>query len=168
VLLAQNELAPARDQLLSAVDFDAFLAKAQSDDVELGEALPLPDDPTEELGVVIGLIDYLARDEGQALDLAFCHYGVGSINVDAWRNLIDQVIVPWHRDFVGYLQAQGKVEAKPATTNYLDLRHANGIIAIQQGTTNSNQTVSGDYTSSDVGAALEALIGVLAELRARG
>jgi hypothetical protein len=65
VLLAQNELAPARDQLLSAVDFDAFLAKAQSDDVELGEALPLPDDPTEELGVVIGLIDYLARDEGR-------------------------------------------------------------------------------------------------------
>ena len=162
-LLAQNELAPARDELIGAVDFDAFLAKAQSDDVELGEALPLPDDPIKELGVVIGLIDYLAKDEGQALDLAFCHYGVGSINVDAWRNLVDQVIIPWHRDFVGYLQTQGKVEAKSATTNYLDLRHATGIIAIQQGTTNSSQTVNGDHTGSDIGTALEALVGVLAE-----
>lgn len=163
-LLAQGELAPIRDQLLGSVDFNAFMAKAQSDDVELGEALPLPDDPTKELGIVIGLIDYLALDEEQALNLAFCHYGVGPMNVDAWRNLVDQVIVPWQRYFVSYLQAEGKVDAQPATTNYLDLRHANGIIAIQQGTTNSAQTVSRNYTVSDVGAALEALTSVLADL----
>jgi hypothetical protein len=62
-LLKQGELAAVRELLIGRGAFPTWLALAQSDDIEFGEAFPLPDDPIDALGTVIGLIDYLAQDE---------------------------------------------------------------------------------------------------------
>jgi hypothetical protein len=164
-ILRGDPLGPVRDELTAKVNFESFLRAAEAQADDLGDPLPWPGPGDEELGLVIGLIDYLAQDEERALDLAFNFYADGSANIAAWRNLVDQVIVPWERDLVDYLERMGLLApAVPLAGSVHVHTQGDGPVSVLAHSPGATQNVSVTLESTAIVTRLEAFAAALAPL----
>jgi hypothetical protein len=64
--------------------------------------LDWPEEPEKELGTVIALIDYFAEDPDRATQFSIDFYYVENNFTTQLRNLVEQIIVPFARDFAQY------------------------------------------------------------------
>ena len=165
-ILRDDPLGPVRDELTAQVSFESFLRAAEAEAEELGDPLPWPGPGDEELGLVIGLIDYLAENEERALDLAFSFYADGPANVAAWRNLVDQVIVPWERDLVDYLDRKSLLASPVSAVGSVHVHNrGDGAVSVLAHSPGATQTVSVTLDPTAIAARLEAFAAALAALQ---
>ena len=120
-LLHSDELDKITTRLAAGIDLDAWLeAGRKTRGGMVGSAkLDWPSDPKQELGIVILLIDEFAQKEREALDFSHTFYYNGSKLTANLRNMVEQMIVPFSRDYIDYVKSEtGTPEATliPART----------------------------------------------------
>ena len=105
-VLESEEIKPITDKMKSGVDFDAFLADANRDDEGTGgrAGLSWPDDRTEELGLMLVLIERGAKDPRWFLDVAYNYYHGGTKYIESIRKITRSAIIPFGRDFARHLR----------------------------------------------------------------
>ena len=104
-VLESDALKPITDNMKSGIDFDAFLADANRDEGTGGRAgLNWPDDRTEELGLMLVLIERGAKDPRWFLNVAYNYYPGGTKYIESIRKITRSVIIPFGRDFARHLQ----------------------------------------------------------------
>lgn len=120
-LLHSGELEKTTSRLAAGIDLKAWLEtghKTQGGMVGSAQ-LDWPSDPEKELGIVILLIDDFASNESAALNFSHTFYYNGSKITANLRNMVEQVIVPFSRDYIDYVKSEtGTTEATliPART----------------------------------------------------
>ena len=106
-ILTSDPLKEVTDELKHGLDFDAFLAGANSGGSMIGSAnLNWPTDTEKELGLTLILIERGARDPKWFLDLAYTYYNAGSKFIESIRRITSSAIIPFSRDFAEYLRAR--------------------------------------------------------------
>lgn len=106
-ILTSEPLKGVTDDLKDGLDFDAFLADANSGGSMIGSAnLNWPTDPEKELGLTLILIDRGASDPRWFLELAYTYYNAGSKYIESIRRITSSAIIPFARDFAEYLRAR--------------------------------------------------------------
>ena len=119
-ILTSEHLKPVVDRLKSGLDFDAFVADANTGGSMMGSAsLNWPDDPEKELGLTLILIERAAEDPKWFLDLAYTYYHGGSKIIESIRKITSSVIEPFGRDFRRYLTENRPDNTMP-TTEHID------------------------------------------------
>jgi hypothetical protein len=109
-LLDTPELAEVNAKLTANVDYAAFAESGVGAGTMGGERLVWPDDPAENLGVVVLLIRKLAADPEEAIGFCHQHFGRGNTMVSGIHGFVRQVLVPFVRDYKQYVQSQGEPE----------------------------------------------------------
>lgn len=107
-LLHSKSLQPIRDDLLHAVDFQAWLEAGKKTQTSMmGSAtFDLPLDPKESLGIRLALIDYFTEAPGNALDFSLIFFHKGPKVVPNLQNMTRQVIVTFARDFIAHVKEE--------------------------------------------------------------
>jgi len=167
-LTREPDFADVRALLLEGVDFAGWLARAQSDEVELGEPFPFPDDPTAEIGVALALLDHIAGSEDAASSIAGNHYaGAHDSEAAGWRRLVDQVYRPQTRELTHYLRSRGWLEtpqpSAPAAGNSIVITRSPGVV-VQQDVRDAAQTVHVAVSGVDVSETLDTVVELLRPL----
>lgn len=113
-LLHSSELDPITRKLVEGIDLNAWLEAGHATQGGIiGSAeLEWPSDHGQELGTVVLLIDRFADDPKQALHFAHTFYYNGSKVTNNLRNMTEQVIAPFARDFIEHVKTStGTAEA---------------------------------------------------------
>ncbi|MGF6264392.1 hypothetical protein OKW49_005320 [Paraburkholderia youngii] len=110
--------APALDainqQLTADLDLDAFLDESiKSQGGMVGSAqLAWPDDPEKILGLQWLLICKFADDPDYMIDFGHTYYYGGSKVIAGIHGITRQMIIPFARDYKGYVMARGNIQSK--------------------------------------------------------
>ncbi|MDD9988065.1 MAG: nucleotide-binding protein [Spirochaetaceae bacterium] len=121
-VLESEDLKPITDAMKSRVDFDAFLADANRGDEGTGgrAGLNWPDDRTEELGLMLVLIERGAKDPRWFLNVACNYYHGGRKYIESIRKITRSAIIPFGRDFARHLR-QNRSSMPPSRDEPSDL-----------------------------------------------
>jgi hypothetical protein len=113
-LLQDPALEAINQQLTTGLDLDAFLAESiQSQGGMVGSAqLAWPDDPEKILGLMWLLIRRFADDPDYMIDFGHTYYYGGSKIMAGIHNITRQMIIPFARDYKGYVMARGSTQPK--------------------------------------------------------
>jgi Predicted nucleotide-binding protein containing TIR-like domain len=112
-LLHSTELEAATARLIKDIDLEGWLKAGEATQGGMvGSAtLEWPTEPDKELGTVVLLIDRFSDNPDEALNFAHTFYYSGNNITSNLQNLARQVIVPFARDYIGYLKREtGVVE----------------------------------------------------------
>jgi len=119
-LLHLEELDNISRELVDGVNFDAWIAAGEATQGGMiGSAeLEWPDDPENELGLVVSLIDRIAEDPGYGEYFSRMFYWTGNEYVRNLQNMTSQIFVPFARDYINYVKTKtGVTEATKLSTN---------------------------------------------------
>lgn len=113
-LLQDPALDTINRQLTADLDLDAFLTESlKSQGGMVGSArLAWPDDREKELGLTWLLICKFADDPDFMINFGHTYYYGGSKIIAGIRNITSQMIIPFVRDYKGYVLARGNTEPK--------------------------------------------------------
>jgi hypothetical protein len=110
------DLKEITDQLRTLADFDVFLEKASTGGMMGSARLNWPADRSEELGLVIHIIERGAKEPHWFLSFAHTYYYSGRKIVGDIRKITSTVIVPFNRDFMSYVDDLTPESPGPETT----------------------------------------------------
>jgi predicted nucleotide-binding protein len=113
-LLRDPSLETVNSTLISAVDFDAFLAASENTGGSMvgSHQLAWPEDQSEILGLTLILLGKLADDPGYATNFSHHYFYSGSKVVAGIHALTRQLIIPFVRDYKAYVLNRGIVTPK--------------------------------------------------------
>jgi hypothetical protein len=115
-LLHHRDLEAYNADLTAGIDLDAFLEKAeQSGGGMVGShRLPWPDDPKEDLGLRLLLLQRIGSgDSNFAFQFSHRYFGGTSRKIiDGFRSMTRQLLIPFIRDYEAYIVSRGRVESK--------------------------------------------------------
>lgn len=112
-LLKHPELEPYSSELTEGLDLDLFLNESEkSGGSFVGSAqLAFPDNPKEELGLTLLLIQKLGDNPSYAINFSHHFFYSGKKVIAGIHSLTGQLIIPFVRDFKSYVQARGNTQA---------------------------------------------------------
>lgn len=142
-ILDGSELSAVSAELTEGVDVEAWIAdgRARMSSMVGSGRLAWPTDHASELGHIIALLRHLANSDG-AIDFSYDFYYVeNSFDLNLGR-FVEQVVVPFYKDFVLYLEERDLLSDsdEAAPTYSVTMNNPVGV-ALQQGTYNSVQNV---------------------------
>lgn len=113
-LLQDPALEAINQQLTAGLDLDAFLAESiQSQGGMVGSAqLAWPDEPEKILGLMWLLICRFAADPDYMIDFGHTYYYGGAKLIAGVRNITSQMLIPFARDYKGYVMARGNTQPR--------------------------------------------------------
>lgn len=127
LLLKHPELEPYSNELTEGLNLDTFLEESeQTGGSFAGSAqLAFPDDPREELGLTLLLIQKLGSNPSYAIDFSHHFFYSGKKIISGIHSLTGQLIIPFVRDFKNYVQAKGSTQAavKPPLSDKVFIVH---------------------------------------------
>jgi hypothetical protein len=112
-LLHHSDLSALTDRLIAGVDYDAFMDESERTTSGMGGGQLLwPDDTEKAFGLTLVMIDRLAQDPDQILNIVHTFFYTSS-NVQSGINaFIRQVIIPFGRDYKAYVLSQGNADPR--------------------------------------------------------
>jgi hypothetical protein len=113
-LLQDPALEAINQQLTAGLDLDAFLNESiQSQGGMVGSAqLAWPDDPEKILGLTWLLIRKFADDPDYMVNFGHTYYYGGAKIIAGVHGITRQMIIPFARDYKGYVMARGSAQPK--------------------------------------------------------
>ncbi|WP_282262349.1 nucleotide-binding protein [Stenotrophomonas sp. PS02301] len=113
-LLVHPDLETANRLLTEGLDLQAFLVESENTGGGMSGShrLVWPDNPTEQLGMMLLVVQDLASRPDHAL--SFCHqyFYSGRSIVAGIHSMTRQLLIPFVRDYKTYVLSQGRVEIK--------------------------------------------------------
>ena len=104
-ILTSEPLKEVTKNIKDGLDFDAFLADANSSGSMVGsDSLHWPSDPEKELGLTLILIERGARNPRWFFEVAHTYYYGGSKLIESIRRITSSAIIPFAREFTHYLK----------------------------------------------------------------
>jgi len=134
-LLQSADLQAINRQLTAQVDYDAFIAtssETQGGMVGSGQLL-WPDDPAKVLGLTLIMIEKMAEDPDQAINLGHEFFYSGNKVMGDVHALTRQLLIPFARDYKAYVLNHGPTEPRvrrPAS-NKVFIVHGHDDAALQ-------------------------------------
>lgn len=109
-LFHHPDLEAANEQLTAAVDVEAFLEASRKTGGSMvgSQALVWPDDPNEQLGIFLQLVDKLAVDEQFAINFGHEFFYSGSKIIAGIHAMTRDLIIPFAREYKRYILSQGQ------------------------------------------------------------
>ena len=113
-LLQDPALEKINQQLIAGLDLDAFVDESsKSQGGMVGSArLAWPDNPEQVLGLIWLLIRRFAEDPDYMMNFGHTYYHGGSKVMSSIQNITRQMIIPFARDYKGYVISRGRVQPK--------------------------------------------------------
>lgn len=113
-LLRHPSLEAVNHSLISAVDFDAFLAASENTGGSMmgSHQLAWPEEHSKTLGLTLILLEKFADDPSYATNFSHHYYYSGSKVVAGIHSLTRQLIIPFVRDYKTYVLNHGEVTPK--------------------------------------------------------
>lgn len=113
-LLEHPDLEAVNQALTDGLDFTAFLTESEGTGGGMAGShrLAWPEDPTQQLGMMLLLLKHLAANPDKAL--GFCHhyFRSGRSLVAGIHAMTRQLLIPFVRDYKTYVLSRGRVESK--------------------------------------------------------
>ena len=111
-LLRHPDLEPYNVELTEGLDVEEFIVESEKTARGMvGSAkLVWPEDPREELGLTLLLIEKLAANPSYAADFGLHFFYSGNKIISGIHALTGQLIIPFVRDYKSYIQAKGNTE----------------------------------------------------------
>lgn len=113
-LLDHPDLQAANRALTEGLDFAVFLAQSEGTGGGMAGShrLAWPEDPTQQLGMMLLLLKDLTARPDHAL--GFCHhyFDSGRALIGGIRGMTRQLLIPFVRDYKTYVLSHGRVESK--------------------------------------------------------
>lgn len=126
-LLRHPELEPYSRELTENLDLNTFLKQSEeTGGSSVGSAqLLFPDDPREELGLILLLIQKLGDNPEYAINFSHHYFYSGKKVIAGIHSLTSQLIIPFVRDFKNYVQSKGSTQAvlKPKLSSKVFIVH---------------------------------------------
>lgn len=111
-LLNHQDLAAINQKLTEGLDYQAFLAESEKSGGSMvgSHRLVWPDDPTEQLGMMLLLLKDLSSKPDYALDFAYHYFDSGRQVISGLHSMVRDLIIPFVRDYKTYVSKQGVVK----------------------------------------------------------
>lgn len=103
-VLREPLFAEKNAEITDGLDLEEFLRNSENSGSGLGSRkLSWPDDPLQELGMTLLLIEWLAEDGNRVVQLGFKFFGTNTKVIYGIRAVVSQVIVPFIRDYRAFM-----------------------------------------------------------------
>ena len=108
-LLAHEDLADTNRRLTVGLDYEAFLAASEATGGSMvgSHRLVWPEDPVQELGMMLLLIQDLSRDPGRAAQFGHQYFDSSRKVIAGIHGLTRQLILPFLRGYKAYVMQGG-------------------------------------------------------------
>lgn len=112
--LQHPDLQPYNERLTNNIDLDDFLKRSEATQRGIGSGQLLwPDSDLEELGLKLLLIQKFGQEPEEVMNFGHDYFWTGSRKVmSGVTSVINQIIIPFARDYKAYIEAEGKVEVR--------------------------------------------------------
>ncbi|WP_052458438.1 TIR domain-containing protein, partial [Xanthomonas citri] len=113
-LLDHAELTKANRALTTGLDYQGFLAASEQTGGSMvgSQRLVWPEDPVQQLGMMLLLLQDLTARPDQALDFAHHYFYSGRNVMSGIHTMTRQLVIPFVRDYKEYVLSRGEVTAK--------------------------------------------------------
>lgn len=109
-LFHHPDLEAANEQLTASVNVEAFLEASRKTGGSMvgSRTLVWPDDPNEQFGIFLQLVDKLAADERFSIDFGHEFFYSGNSIIGDIHTMTRNLIIPFARDYKRYVLSRGK------------------------------------------------------------
>jgi len=113
-LLDHPDLEAANRLLLKELDLQSFLDESEKTGGGMSGShrLVWPDDPTQQLGMMLLVVKDLASRPGDALNFCHQYFYSGRSAVASIHSMTRQLLIPFVRDYKNYVLSRGRIESK--------------------------------------------------------